>query len=73
MGCFSGRLMTSASDQKMFCEVCSAFGYSFDEFLGERVVSPSYFSAVLVPPREWIFVYEWLSHFAVHLKLSQHC
>ena len=23
--------------------------------------------------REWIPVYVWLSHFAVHLKLSQHC
>ena len=22
---------------------------------------------------EWIYVYVWLSHFAVHLKLSQHC
>ena len=41
MGCFSGHLMTSASDQKLFCEVCSAFGYSFDEFVGEKVVSPS--------------------------------
>ena len=23
--------------------------------------------------REWIHVYVWLSHFTVHLKLSQHC
>ena len=23
--------------------------------------------------REWIHVYVWLSPFAVHLKLSQHC
>ena len=30
MGCFSGRLMTSPSDQKLSCEVCSAFSYSFD-------------------------------------------
>ena len=21
----------------------------------------------------WIFVYVWLNHFAVHLKLRQHC
>ena len=41
MGCFSRRLMTSASDQKLFCEVCSAFSYFFDEFVGEKVVSPS--------------------------------
>ena len=50
MVCFSGRLMTSASDQKLFCEVCSAFRYSFDEFVGEKVVSPSYSSAILAPP-----------------------
>ena len=50
MGCFSGRLMTSASNQKLFCEVCSAFGYSFDEFVGEKVVSPSYSSTILAPP-----------------------
>ena len=50
MGCFSGRLMSSASDQKLFCEVCSAFNYSFDEFVGEKVVSPSYSSAILASP-----------------------
>ena len=50
MGCLSGCLMTSASDQKLFCEVCSAFSYSFDEFVGEKVVSPSYSSAILAPP-----------------------
>ena len=50
MGCFSGCLMTSASDQKLFCEVCSAFSYFFDEFVGEKVVSPSYSSAILAPP-----------------------
>ena len=22
---------------------------------------------------EWIQVYKWVSHFSVHLKLSQHC
>ena len=49
MGCFSGRLMTSASDQKLFCEVCSAFNCSFDEFVGEKVVSSAYSSAILAP------------------------
>ena len=46
MGCFSGRLMSSASDQKLFCEICSAFSCSFNEFVGEKVVSPSYSSAI---------------------------
>ena len=50
MGCFSGCLMSSASDQKLFCEVCSTFNCSFNEFVGEKVVSPSYSSAILAPP-----------------------
>ena len=51
MGCFSGRLMSSASDQKLFCGVCSVFKCSFNEFVGEKVVSPSYSSAFLGPPQ----------------------
>ena len=35
MGCFSGCLMSSASIQKLFCEIYSAFKCSFDEFVGE--------------------------------------
>ena len=55
MGCFSGCLMSSASSQKLFCEVCSSFKSSFDEFVGERVVSPSYSSSTLAPPPPKIF------------------
>ena len=50
MDCFSGHLMSSASGQKLFCEVCSASKCSFDEFVGDKVVSPSYPSAILAPP-----------------------
>ena len=50
MGCFSGRLMSAASDQKLFCELCSPFNCSFDEFVREKVVSPSYSSTILTPP-----------------------
>ena len=50
MGCFSGRLISSASSQKLFCEVCLVFKCSFDEFVGEKVVSPSYSSTILAPP-----------------------
>ena len=50
MGCFSGCLMSSASIQKLFCGIYSAFKCSFDEFVGEKVFSPSYSSAILVPP-----------------------
>ena len=48
-GCFSGCLMSSASIQKLFCGIYSAFKCSFDEFVGEKVVSPSYSSAILEP------------------------
>ena len=47
--CFSGCQMSSASIQKLFCEIYSAFKCSFDEFVGEKVVSPSYSSAILGP------------------------
>ena len=50
MGCFSGCLMSSAGIQKLFCGIYSAFKCSFDEFVGEKVVSPSYSSAILGLP-----------------------
>ena len=50
MGCFSGCLMSSAVIQKLFCGIYSAFKCSFDEFVGEKVISPSYSSAILRPP-----------------------
>ena len=34
----------------LFYGICSAFKCSFDEFVGEKVVSPSYSSAILGPP-----------------------
>ena len=46
MGCFSGCLMSSSGIQKLFCGIYSAFKYSFDEFVGEKVVSPFYSSAI---------------------------
>ena len=50
LGCFSGCLMSSASIQKLFCGIYSAFKFSFDEFVGEKVFSPSYSSTILAPP-----------------------
>ena len=49
IGCFSGCLMSSASFQKLFCGIYSVFKCSFDEFMGEKVVSPSYSSTILGP------------------------
>ena len=50
LGCFSGCLMSYASIQKLFCGIYLAFKCSFDEFVGEKVFSLSYSSAILAPP-----------------------
>ena len=54
MVCFSGCLMSSASLQKLFCGVCSALKCSFEEFVGEKVVFPSYSSAIFPSPLDSI-------------------
>ena len=38
--------------QKLFCGIFSVFKCSFDEFVGEKVVSLSYSLAILGPPLE---------------------
>ena len=53
MGCFSGCLMSSAGIQKLFCGIYSVFKCSFDEFVGEKVFSLSYCSAILAPPPDY--------------------
>ena len=50
MGCLSGCLVPSTSIQKLFCGSCSAFKWSFGEFVGDKVLSLSYSSAILEPP-----------------------
>ena len=40
---------SSTSIQKLFCGSCSAHRLSFDAFVVEKEVSPSYFSTILVP------------------------
>ena len=42
--------MSSAGIRKLFCGIYSMFKCSFDEFVGEKVFSPSYSSAILAPP-----------------------
>ena len=54
-GCLSGSFVSSSSLQKLFCGSCSTFKLSFDEFWGEKVVSPSYSSTILGPPRKTVF------------------
>ena len=54
MGCFSGCLLSSAGIQKLFCGIFSASKCSFDEFVGEKVVTLSYSSAILgLPPLQF--------------------
>ena len=55
MSCLSGCLVSSTSVQKLFCGHCSTFKWSFDEFMGEKFVSLSYFSTILGPPPQVIF------------------
>ena len=58
MVCFSGCLMSSASLQKLFCEVCSALKCSFEEFVREKVVFPSYSSAIFMLFPRFLFISE---------------
>ena len=48
MGCFSGRLMSAASDQKLFCKLSSPFCCSFNEFVEEKVITRP------IPPPSWL-------------------
>ena len=66
-GCSSGCLMSSAGIQKLFCGIYSAFKWSFDEFVGDKVVSPSYSSAILGPPSNFLEEISNLSHSIVFL------
>jgi len=54
MGCLPGCLVSSSSVQKLVCGSCLAFKQSFDEFVGERVVSLSYCSTILGPPLKYV-------------------
>ena len=56
MGCFPGCLMSSVGIQKLFCGIYSASKCSFEEFVGDKVVSLSYFSAILGPPFRFSFI-----------------
>ena len=61
-GCLSGWLVSSASIQKLLCGICSVIEWSFNEFVVEKVVSPSYSSAVLgLFPSLWEF---WVGEYS---------
>ena len=56
LGYLSGCLMSSASIQKLFCGMCSAFKCSFVEFVGEKMVSLPYSPTILGPPPH-VYIY----------------
>ena len=72
LGCLSGCMVSSTSVQKLFCESCSTFKRSFDEFVGEKVVFPSYSSTILGPPSLSAFSKSSLNiwKFLVHVLLK---
>ena len=72
-GCLSGCLMSSASIQKLFCGICSVFKCSFNELVGEKVVSLSYSSAILGPPLCFaflIFLFHLFKILFSHFRIS---
>ena len=69
-GWLSGCLMSSASIQKLFCGICSAFKCSFDEFVGEKVVSLTYSSAILGPLPSMSFLIESFSEFGISVIVT---
>ena len=64
MGCLSGCLVPSTSIQKLFCGSCSAFKWSFNEFVGEKVVSPPYSSTILRLPPTLAWTIPWTEELA---------
>ena len=59
LGCLSGCLVSSASIQKLFCGSCSAFKWSFDEFVGEVSGLPVLFLCYL-GTAPWFTIVNWL-------------
>ena len=62
--------VASASLQKLFCEVCSALKCSFEEFVREKVVFPSYSSVIF--PQKRVLKSSTLAIFQDFLKLLIH-
>ena len=71
MGCLSGCLVSSANIQKLFYGIFSEFKWSFDEFVGEKVVSLSYSSAILGLLPSYVYLYGiiYLYFITAYLKI----
>ena len=71
MVCFSGCLMSSASLQKLFCGVCSALKCSFEEFVRENVIFPSYSSAIFPSLLIGLFKLRRFTHAVTAVKMRR--
>ena len=72
LGYFSGCLVSSASIQKLFCASYLTCKWSFDEFVGEKIVSLPYSSAILGQPPVLLFSIFSNSSLKFSFKFS-HC
>ena len=82
VGFFSGCLMSSGSIHKLYCGIYSTFKCSFDDFVGEKVFSPSYSSAILAPPLCLVFsniffnkcvrIFLYFNYMIINLKLNSY-
>ena len=74
MGCLSGSLVSSTSVQKFFGR-CSLFKWPFDEFVGDKVFSLSYFFTILGPSpvQSWSKLktenYFWICQISTKIKI----
>ena len=73
MGCLSACLMFSAIIWKLFCGIFSAFKCSFDEFMRDKVVSPSYSSAILGSPLQRSHLHSHSTQKHDYIKWTQTC
>ena len=74
MGWLSGWLVSSVSIHKLFCGSCSEFKWYFDEYVGEKVVSPSYSSAIFgLPPICIFLIMAILTHVRWHFIVTLIC
>ena len=55
---------------EVVCGICSAVKCSFNEFVGEKVVSPTYSSAILGPLPSMSFLIESFSEFGISLIVA---
>ena len=59
---------SSVQNQKLFCVSCWAFKWSFDKFVKEKVVPPSYSSAILGPQPHCYF---WIQSIEIQYFISK--